>query len=417
MDHFSYKKGKLHAEEVAVEKIAKQVGTPFYCYSTATLERHYNVLADVFKDIESTICFAVKSNSNIAVLKTLANLGSGADTVSEGEIRRAIKAGIPANKIVFSGVGKTREEIRYALELGIMQFNVESEVELAAINEVAGELGKKAPIAFRVNPDVDAKTHEKIATGRKSDKFGVAWNKAKSLYDTAGKLPNIEIVGVSTHIGSQLTDLQPFREAFEKIAGLARELKKAGHKIRRIDLGGGLGVPYINETPPHPEEYAKLIVEIVKGLDCELVIEPGRVIAGNAGILVTSVIYTKENQGKNFVIVDAAMNDLMRPALYEAGHEIIPVNEAKDKPLKADIVGPVCETGDVLGRDRDLPELDDGDLLAIRTAGAYGAVMSNTYNTRPLVPEVLVKGGKFAVIRKRPSYDQMLEKEKMPEWL
>jgi diaminopimelate decarboxylase len=416
MDHFTHKDGQLFAEDVAIKDIASSIGTPFYCYSTATLKRHYNVIADIFKDINSTICYAVKANSNLAVLKTLANLGSGADTVSEGEIRRALKAGIPSGKIVFSGVGKIRSEMRFALEQNIMQFNVESEAELEMLNEVAGELGKKAPIAFRVNPDVDANTHTKIATGRKTDKFGIAWDKAKEIYQKAASLENIEVVAISTHIGSQLTDLNPFKQAFEKLAHLTQELKAAGHNIQRVDFGGGLGVPYINETPPHPEEYAKLIVEIVKDLGCELMIEPGRVIAGNAGILVGSVISVKKTDDKNFVIIDAAMNDLMRPALYDAEHDVVAVEKAPNS-LKADIVGPVCETGDVLAHDRDFPELIEGNLVAFRTAGAYGATMSNSYNTRPLVPEVLVNGNEFAVVRKRPTYEEIFSMEETPDWV
>lgn len=416
MDHFNYNNNLLHAEAVPLTKIADSVGTPFYCYSTATLERHYNVLAEVFKNIKSTICFAVKACPNIAVIRTLSNLGAGADTVSEGEIRRALAANVPANKIVFSGVGKTPAEIEFALKKGIMQFNVESEPELLTINSIAKKLGKKAPISFRVNPDVDAGTHDKISTGRKEDKFGIAWESAKDIYKLASTFPNIEIVGLSTHIGSQLTKLDPFRSAFRKMVGLAEELKSLGFSIKRIDLGGGLGVPYTTEDPPAPKEYAELIVETIKNLGCELLLEPGRVIAGNAGILVCKVIYVKKTAHKNFVIVDAAMNDLMRPALYDAKHEIVPINQANELSFAADIVGPVCETGDVLARNRDLPELEPGDLIAFRTAGAYGASMSNSYNSRLLVPEVLVKGSEFSVIRNRQTYEEMLLAEKIPNW-
>ncbi len=417
MDHFTYINGQLHAEDVALERIAKEVGTPFYCYSTATIARHYQVFAEGFKDIKATICFAVKANSNLAVLKTLANLGSGADCVSMGEIMRALKVGIKADKIVFSGVGKTRAELKYALEAGIMQFNVESEPELNALNEVAIELGSTAPIAFRVNPDIDAGSHDKISTGRKGDKFGIQWEKAHEMYEIASNMEGIDVQGVSIHIGSQLSDLNPFERAFEKVAGLVRSLKEAGHDIKRLDLGGGLGIPYNSEEIPHPAEYAKMTIAATKGLDCELVFEPGRLIVGNAGVLVTAAIYEKYTSDRKFLIVDAAMNDLIRPTLYDAHHEIVAVKEGDPAKRPVDIVGPICETGDIFAKRRLLPQVREGDLLAIRSAGAYGAVQSSGYNSRPIIPEVLVNGSEYAIVRRRETYAEMLGKDQIPEWL
>lgn len=418
MDHFSYKKGILHAEDVAIPTIAAKVGTPFYCYSTATLTRHYNVFAEAFAAIPTTICFALKSNHNLAVIRTLAKQGAGADTVSEGEIRRAITAGVAPHKIVFSGVGKSRAELHYALSAGIGQFNVESREELTMLSEVAVSLGKTAPVAIRVNPNVDAITHDKITTGRKHDKFGVAWDQVMSAYALAASLPKLEIVGVTTHIGSQLTQLNPFQQAFKKITSLVEDLRAHGYAICRVDLGGGLGIPYNTETPPHPAEYAAMIMDTVRHLECELVMEPGRLIVGNAGILVSKVILVKDTGERVFVVLDAGMNDLMRPALYGSYHEIIPVIEQPKAALKAvDIVGPVCESSDVFARDRELPPLKENDVVAFRSAGAYGAVMSNSYNTRLPVPEVLVNGSDYAIIRPRLSYEDLFAQESMPQWL
>ncbi len=419
MDHFTYKRGVLHAEDVPVPDIAGTIGTPFYCYSTATLTRHYRVIAKAFSAVPAVICFAVKANSNLAVLRTLGDLGSGADCVSAGEIRRALAAGVPANKIVFSGVGKTADEMRYALAQNIMQFNVESVEELTMLNSAARELKKKAPVALRVNPDVDAGTHHKISTGRKTDKFGIAWKDAPQAYRLAASLKGIAVTGISTHIGSQLTALEPFKAAFNRIVNLSEKLKKSGIEIRRLDLGGGLGIPYGKETPPPPAAYAKMAIAAVRHLGCELILEPGRLIAGNAGILVTRVILVKKTRACTFVVVDAAMNDLIRPALYDAYHEIVPVKKpsAATKNMRADVVGPVCETGDVFARERALPPVQPGNLLAIRSAGAYGAVMACTYNSRLLVPETMVHGKRYAVVRERQTYEAMLAQDSMPPWL
>jgi diaminopimelate decarboxylase len=420
MHHFAYRGGILHAEDVSLAALADEVGTPFYCYSTATLERHYHVFADAFAPSDALICYAIKSNSNIAVLRTLGRLGAGMDVVSEGELRRARAAGVPGERIVFSGVGKTREEMAYALDEDIFAFNVESEAELRALSEVAAAKDRVARIAFRVNPDVDARTHHKISTGRAEHKFGVPWQDAPALYHLASRLPGIEAQGVHMHIGSQITDLEPFGNAFALIAELVRTLRAEGHDIRFVNAGGGLGIPYRQEqVPPRPEPYAAIVQEKLGGLGCRLLFEPGRMITGNAGILVTRVIYTKATGAKRFLIVDAAMNDLIRPTLYDAHHDILPVAEA---PANApatpmDVVGPICETGDFLAKDRALPPLGEGDLVAFMTAGAYGAVQSSTYNSRLLVPEVLVKGKEWAVIRPRPNYDAMLKAETMPAWL
>lgn len=419
MDHFNYKNGELYAEDLPVAEMAQQVGTPFYCYSTATLERHYSVFADAFKDMDVLICYALKANSNQAVIKTLAGLGSGADVVSEGELMRALKAGIPAEKIVFSGVGKTRSEMTMALNAGIYQFNIESEPEVHALSEVATSLGKTANIAFRVNPDVDAKTHAKISTGKAENKFGVPWTQASRIYAEAARLPGINICGVDVHIGSQLVDLTPYREAFARVAELVQLLRDQGHEISRIDLGGGLGVPYEDEVPPLPAEYAAAVRETVGHLGCRLMFEPGRLLVANAGLLVSKVIYVKQAQNRKFVILDSAMNDLIRPAMYEGYHKIVPIIEPDTDAVMApmDMVGPVCETGDTFARNRDMPPLGAGDLVAFRTAGAYGAVMASTYNTRPLVPEVLVKGDQYAVIRERADLEQLLALDRIPDWL
>ncbi len=420
MHHFSYKAGVLHAEDVSLPALAAQVGTPFYCYSTATLERHYKVFADAFLGSDALVCFSIKSNSNLAVLRTLGALGAGMDVVSQGELRRARAAGIPAERIVFSGIGKTREEIAHALGEGIFAFNVESEDELRAMSDVAASLGATARIAFRVNPDVDAKTHHKISTGRAGDKFGIPWRDATRLYDLARSLPGIAPLGVHMHIGSQITDLAPLANAFVLLADLVGLLREAGHRIEFVNAGGGLGVPYRNdaEAPPRPERYAEIVREKLGALDCRLLFEPGRMISANAGILVTRIIYRKTSGEKRFLIVDAAMNDLIRPTLYDAYHEIWPVSQAlPDAAREAfDVVGPICESSDYFAKDRSLPEIAQGDLMAIMTAGAYGAVQSSSYNSRPLVPEVLVSGDRWAIVRSRPDYDEMLKAECLAPW-
>ncbi|RPE66244.1 diaminopimelate decarboxylase [Pacificibacter maritimus] len=421
MDHFIYRDGVLHAEDVALTDIAAKVGTPFYCYSTATLTRHFTLFDEALHSMDHLICFAMKSNSNLAVLKLIGDLGAGIDVVSMGEYLKARAAGVPGERIVFSGVGKTREEMRTALTGGIRQFNVESEPELEALNDVAMSLGVKAPIALRVNPDVDAKTHAKIATGKSENKFGIPIAKSRSVYAQAAKMEGIEVVGIDVHIGSQLTQLDPFEQAFTKVAELTETLRADGINIRRLDLGGGLGIPYetSNDAPPLPMEYGDVIRRTVGHLGCEIEIEPGRLISGNAGVMVSSVIYLKQGEGRDFLIIDAAMNDLIRPSMYEAHHDIIPVVEAKAGAEKAayDIVGPVCETGDTFAKARDMTALGADDLVAFRSAGAYGAVMASEYNSRPLIPEVLVHGDQFAVIRARPTYEEMLNRDTIPEWL
>lgn len=421
MHHFSYRSGVLHAEDVNLNTLAAEVGTPFYCYSTATLERHYRVFAGAFADVDALVCYAMKANSNQAVLKTFAKLGAGMDVVSEGELRRARAAGVPASKITFSGVGKTAREISYALDENIHCFNVESEPELERLSALASARGATASIAIRVNPDVDAKTHAKISTGKSENKFGVPISRAREVYARAAALPGIHVSGVDMHIGSQITDLAPFDDAFTLLAEFVTLLRSDGHVIDHLDLGGGLGVPYRddNEPPPHPDAYAAIIKNRTRHLDAKLVLEPGRLLVANAGILVTDVIYVKEGEGKTFVIVDAAMNDLIRPTLYEAYHAVWPVREpdAATPRIIADIVGPVCESGDYLALNRDLPALRTGDLVAIMSAGAYGAVQAGTYNTRPLVPEVLVRNNTHAIIRPRPTYDEMIALDHVPAWL
>ena len=421
MDHFLYRDGILHAEDVPLTDIAAQVGTPFYVYSTATLLRHYTLFDEALEGTDHLVCYAMKAASNLAILKTLAEAGAGMDVVSEGEYRRARAAGVPGDRIVFSGVGKTAQEMRTALEGGIRQFNVESEPELRMLSAVASEMGKTAPITIRINPDVDAKTHAKIATGKSENKFGIPISRAREVYGLAASLPGLEVVGIDVHIGSQLTELAPFETAYTKVAELTETLRADGHDIRRLDLGGGLGIPYTrsNEAPPLPMDYGALIKRTVGHLGCEIEIEPGRLISGNAGIMVTGVIYVKSGEDRTFLIVDGAMNDLIRPAMYEAHHDIVPVVEPAPgvEPAVYDIVGPVCESGDTFARHRTMPPVSDGDLIAFRSAGAYGAVMASEYNTRALIPEVLVNGDQFAVIRRRPTFDEMLNRDTFPSWL
>lgn len=421
MHHFAYKGGVLHAEDVSVADIAAAVGTPFYVYSTATLTRHLRVFSEAFGALNPLVCYAMKANSNQAVLTTLANAGSGADVVSEGELRRALAAGIPARKIMFSGVGKTADEMRFALEAGILCFNVESEPELEQLNDVALSLGKVAPVSLRINPDVDAGTHAKISTGKAENKFGIPWQRAREVYRRAGELPGVKATGIDMHIGSQITELAPFDAAFGRLSELIGALRADGHDIEHVDLGGGLGIPYRNDNnpPPLPDAYAEVVKKHVSGLNCQVIFEPGRLIAGNAGILVAEVIYVKEGDAKNFIIADAAMNDLIRPTLYEAYHDIWPVVQPADDvaEIVADVVGPVCETGDYLGLERKLPKPVSGDLLAVLSAGAYGAVQAGTYNSRLLVPEVLVHGDQFHVIRPRLSYEDLMALDSLPDWL
>ena len=421
MNHFHYRDGVLHAEEIALPEIAEAVGTPFYCYSTATLTRHFRVFSEAFSDLDALVCYAMKANSNQAVLKTLGKLGAGADVVSEGELRRALAAGIPAGKIVFSGVGKTAREMDLALAEGILCFNVESEPELELLSARAVAAGKTAPVSLRINPDVDAKTHRKISTGKAENKFGIAWQRAEQVYARAASLPGLKVTGIDMHIGSQITDLQPFDDAFALLAQLVDTLRANGHAIEHVDLGGGLGVPYQtdNNPPPLPDAYAQIVRKHVGKLGLKVIFEPGRMIAGNAGILVSQVIYLKEGDARNFLIVDAAMNDLVRPTLYDAFHDIRPVIQAEPdgKRMRVDVVGPVCETGDYLGLDRDLPRMQEGDLIAVGTAGAYGAVQAGTYNSRLLVPEVLVNGDQFHVVRPRGTYEELIGLDSLPDWL
>jgi diaminopimelate decarboxylase len=421
MHHFTYRNGALSAEDVALSAIARAVGTPFYCYSSATIERHYRVFSEAFADLPALVCYAVKANSNQAVLTTLAQAGAGMDVVSEGELRRARASGVPGQKIIFSGIGKTRAEMALGLDEDILCFNVESEPELEVLSQVATARGTLARIAIRVNPDVDARTHHKISTGKSENKFGIPISRARDVYARAKALPGLIVTGVDMHIGSQIVDLAPFDEAFALLADFVRTLRADGHAIDHVDLGGGLGIPYRrdNDPPPDPVAYAEIVRRRTKGLDCQLFFEPGRLIVGNAGILVTSVIYVKQGADKTFLIVDAAMNDLIRPTLYDAYHEILPVAEPhRDaRRLHADVVGPVCESGDYLALDRDLPEAAAGDLLAVMTAGAYGAVQAGAYNSRLLIPEVLVKGADYAVVRPRPSYEDLIGQDKIPPWL
>lgn len=419
MDHFQYRNGELCAEAVPIRRIADDVGTPFYCYSTATLERHYRVFSDAVAGVDALVCFAVKANSNIAVIATLARLGAGADVVSAGEMKRALVAGVPAGRIVFSGVGKTADEMAQALKAGMLQINVESAPELETLSGVASALGRDAPVALRINPDVDARTHAKIATGKRENKFGVPLKDARALYRRAAGMDGIRVVGVAVHIGSQILELEPFRQAYRRIAELTTALREDGHRIRHVDLGGGLGIPYEDETPPTPEEYGALVKSLIGPLGCRVILEPGRLIAGNAGVLVGRVLMVKAGATHDFVIVDAAMNDFIRPTLYNARHAIVPVKEPRRGAVstEVEVVGPVCESGDTFGRTRRLPGIAAGDLIAVRTAGAYGAVMASAYNTRPLVPELLVRDDDYAVVRDRISVDDMLARESLPKWL
>jgi diaminopimelate decarboxylase len=421
MHHFAYRGGVLHAEAVSLGALADSVGTPFYCYSTATLERHYRVFADSFADVPSLVCYAVKANSNQAVIATLARLGAGADVVSEGELKRALKAGVPAEKIMFSGIGKTDRELALAVDTGILCVNVESEQELDRLSAIATAKGRSIDISVRVNPDIDARTHAKIATGKSENKFGIPISRARAVYAHAAKLPGLRVAGVDMHIGSQITDLAPFADAFALLSEFVQALRADGHTITHVDLGGGLGIPYEDSAapPPDPKAYAAIVKNATRGLGCKLIFEPGRLIAGNAGILVTRVLYVKRGEAKTFVIVDAAMNDLIRPTLYEAHHEFWPVREtdAGSRQIVADIVGPICETGDYLALDRKMTEPKEGELLAIMSTGAYGAVQGGTYNTRPLTLEVMVKGGEWSVVRRRLEADALIGLDQLPSWL
>jgi len=420
MHHFAYRDGILHAEDASLRDVANDVGTPFYCYSTATLERHYRVFDEAFAGLDHMVCYAMKANSNQAVVKTLADLGAGIDVVSEGELRRALALGMPGRRIVFSGIGKTAREMALGLKEGIACFNVESEPELELLSAVASRVGSRATVSFRINPDVDAGTHEKITTGRAENKFGIPFRRAAALYDRAASLPGIDVAGVDMHIGSQVTSLEPFEKAYSLLAELVIGLRSRGHDIRHVDLGGGLGIPYRSgeADPPRPEAYAAIVRRIFGNLGVKVIAEPGRMITGNAGILVSRVIYVKQGEERSFLIVDAAMNDLVRPTLYEAWHDILPVEEPQiGAPLSpADVVGPVCESGDYFAKRRALPPLVAGDLVALMTAGAYGAVQSGTYNTRPLVPEVLVKGARVAIVRPRQTYEELIGLDRLADW-
>ena len=421
MNHFDYRNGVLHAEAVNLIELADAVGTPFYCYSTATLERHYRVFSGAFADEKALVCYSLKANSNQSVLRTLAKLGAGADVVSGGELKRALAAGIPPEKILFSGIGKTETELRAALDADLLCINIESEPELELLSRLAAETGRTARISVRVNPDVDSGSHAKISTGKSENKFGVPLARAREVYARAAKLPGIRVTGVDMHIGSQITDLVPLEAAFRLLAEFVQTLRADGHTITHVDFGGGLGIPYYadREPPPVPAAYAAVVKRVTHNLGCTLIFEPGRMIVGNAGILVTRVIYVKHGEAKNFVIIDAAMNDLIRPTLYEAHHDILPIVAAASgaPTITADVVGPVCESGDYLALDRTLPEPRAGDLLAIMTAGAYGAVQSGTYNTRALVPEVLVKNDQYAVVRPRVEVDDLIAMDRSAPWL
>jgi len=415
--HFPYIDSKMFAENVAISDIAKQVGTPFYCYSNTAISQNFEEYQQAFSEQDTLVCYAVKANSNQAVLATLAALGSGADVVSEGEIRRARAAGIPANKIVYSGVAKVESEIEYALSQGIFQFNVESEPELELISQVASRLNTTAAVAFRINPDVCANTHAKISTGKAENKFGVPISKARIAYNQAASLPNIKVQGVDVHIGSQLTQLAPFEEAYKRIAQLVTELREDGHEINVIDIGGGLGITYDDEVIPSKQEYAAVAKAQLGHLGCKIVVEPGRSLLGNAGILVSSVVFIKTGEERQFLILDAGMNDLIRPSMYDAHHEILAVDTSNTRLKTYDVVGPVCETGDTFSKNRQVNESKSGDLIAIMSCGAYGAVMASAYNTRMLAPEVMVKDNSFAVVRARPTYEEVINADSVPSWI
>jgi diaminopimelate decarboxylase len=417
MHHFEYRQGKLYCEDVSIETIASEVGTPFYCYSHATLSRHFRAFDSAFSEVDHLTCFSVKSCSNIAILNLFASMGAGMDIVSGGELHRALKAGVPADKIVFSGVGKTEDELVYGLEAGILMFNLESPQEMFFLNDCAARLRRRAPIAIRVNPDVNPKTHPYISTGLRENKFGIDLDISESMYAQAKEMSNLEVVGVGCHIGSQLTEVSPFLDTIKRLKLLVDRLKKQSIEIRYLDLGGGLGITYSEEVPPHPREYAKSLLAEVGGIDCTLIFEPGRVIVGNAGSLITRVLYTKAGPVKNFLVVDAAMNDLVRPSLYGSYHHIQPVFDHGRQQLTVDVVGPICETGDFLARDRSLPQVEPGELLAVMSAGAYGFAMSSNYNSRPRPAEILVSDDKFEVIRSRETYDDLLRGERVPDFL
>jgi len=417
MHYFEYKTGKLHCEGIPIEEIVGKVGTPVYVYSYQTLVRHFTVFDEAFKGMPHLVCYSAKANSNLTLLRLFVNLGGGVDVVSGGELYRAVKGGADPRKIVFSGVGKREEEIEYALKTGILMFNVESSQELQAINDVAGRLGKKAPISIRVNPDIDPKTHPYISTGLKQNKFGIDILRAPMAYRMASQLPNLKIVGIDCHVGSQLVEVEPIIEALRKLKGLVENLRREGMDIQYLDLGGGLGITYEDEEPPHPVEYASTILDEVRGFDCTLVLEPGRVMVGNAGILVTKVLYTKENEEKRFIIVDAGMNDLVRPSYYGSFHQILPVRRGDREEIVADVVGPICESSDFLAKGRKIPKPDPGDFLAVMSAGAYGFSMSTNYNSRPRVAEVLVKDNQMFVIRQRESYEDLVRGETIPDFL
>jgi diaminopimelate decarboxylase len=420
MNHFDYRGGILHAEGVALDRLAAAVGTPFYCYSTATLTRHYEVFAGAFADVRALVCYAMKANSNQAVVKTLAGLGAGADVVSGGELKRALLAGIPPQKIMFSGVGKTETEIAAAVDAGILCVNVESEPELALLSKIASAKGRRTDISLRVNPDIDARTHAKIATGKSENKFGIPISRAREVYAHAAKLPGVRVSGVDMHIGSQITELQPFDDAFALLSEFVHMLRADGHSIDHVDLGGGLGIPYRDgDDPPGPQAYAAVVKRATASLDCTLIFEPGRLIVGNAGILVTRVLYVKRGEAKTFIIVDAGMNDLVRPTLYEAHHEVRLIKEPPPgaPQILADVVGPVCESGDFLALDRTMAEPAPGDLLAVMTAGAYGAVQAGTYNTRPLVAEVMVKDNRYSLVRPHIGVDEIIALDRLPDWM
>jgi diaminopimelate decarboxylase len=420
MHYFDYRGGTLHAEDVALDRIAAAVGTPFYCYSTATLKRHYEVFAGAFADVRALVCYAMKANSNQAVVKTLAGLGAGADVVSGGELQRALQAGIPPEKIMFSGVGKTEAELAAAVDAGILCVNVESEPELALLSAIAAGKGRRTDISLRVNPDIDARTHAKIATGKSENKFGIPISRAREVYAHAAKMPGVRVSGVDMHIGSQIIELQPFDDAFALLSEFVHTLRADGHAIEHVDLGGGLGIPYRDDDePPDPAAYAAVVKRATGSLDCTLIFEPGRLIVGNAGILVTRVLYVKRAEAKTFVIIDAGMNDLIRPTLYDAHHDVRPIRQAAAgaRQIVADVVGPVCESGDFLALDRTMAEPAPGDLIAVMTAGAYGAVQAGTYNTRPLVAEVMVKGDRFAVVRPRLEVEEIIAFDRLPDWM